>query len=158
MQIFSFSSTLTSAEFQRKPQNEPILDYKRGSTERKELETAIDQYWNTTTKVPLVINGKKVDGEKQFQVSVSFVIYCLFSNFCLQPYEHSRKIAEFSHASVGQINEAIEAAVKARAIWQNTPLKSVPDYQGDLLYIIPGSALPCSTAPPICARPSIAPR
>ena len=71
-----FSSTLTSTEFQRQMKNEPVLEYRKGSSERKQLEEAIKKYANVTTKVPCVIGGKEVDSKDvQYQLSVRLLYF-----------------------------------------------------------------------------------
>lgn len=44
----------------KKPTNEPILDYKKGSTERKDLEKTLDKYANKVVDVPLCIGKEKI--------------------------------------------------------------------------------------------------
>jgi 1-pyrroline-5-carboxylate dehydrogenase len=119
--------------------NEPILEYRKGSSERKQLDEAIKKYSNVTTKVPCVIGGKEVDSKDvQYQLSVCFslffvliwfgvlviLIYFLL-NKCiyLQPYNHKHKVAQFSHANKQMINDAIAAGLQARTKWDRTPLK-----------------------------------
>lgn len=67
-----FSGTgLTSEEFMKKSQNEPVLTYKKGSSERIALEKAISELANTTTDVPLRIGSERIYNnleEKQVMV------------------------------------------------------------------------------------------
>ena len=41
-----------------KPENEPVLGYKPGSAERKEIRKALDELYNTVTDIPAIIGGK----------------------------------------------------------------------------------------------------
>lgn len=44
----------------KSPQNEPVLLYRKGSTERIALEKAISEIAGTTTDIPLVIGNEKI--------------------------------------------------------------------------------------------------
>jgi 1-pyrroline-5-carboxylate dehydrogenase len=119
--------------------NEPIFEYRKGSSERKQLEEAIKKYASVTTKVPCVIGGKEVDSKDvQYQLSVCFTLFFVFIwfsvlviwvysfiNKCisLQPYNHKHKVAQFSYANKQMINDAIAAGLQARTKWDRTPLK-----------------------------------
>ena len=43
-----------------KPENEPVLGYKPGSAERKEIRKALDELYNMVTDIPAIIGGKEV--------------------------------------------------------------------------------------------------
>jgi 1-pyrroline-5-carboxylate dehydrogenase len=69
---FRNSSNLTSEQFMKKPTNEPVLEYKKGSTERKDLEKALDKYAKKLVDVPLCIGKERITrGLEQKQVMVS---------------------------------------------------------------------------------------
>lgn len=44
----------------KNPQNEPVLTYQKGSTERIALEKAMSELASTTTDIPLVIGNEKI--------------------------------------------------------------------------------------------------
>lgn len=51
--------------------NEPVLQYLKGSKERKELFEAIAKYKDTCTEIPIVIGGKEIyAGDVKYQVMV----------------------------------------------------------------------------------------
>ncbi|XP_054716693.1 LOW QUALITY PROTEIN: delta-1-pyrroline-5-carboxylate dehydrogenase, mitochondrial-like [Uloborus diversus] len=88
--------------------NEPVLEYLKGSKERKELFAAIDKYKDTCTEVPIVIGGQEIfEGEVRYQV---------------MPFDHQKKIAKFRWASRDLIERAISESLRARERWEATPL------------------------------------
>ncbi|CAJ0573166.1 unnamed protein product, partial [Mesorhabditis spiculigera] len=108
-------SGLTSEEFMRQPAgvNEPILEYKRGSKERTDLDAELKAMSAKPTDVPLCIGKKKVAGKLDRRQ--------------VMPFEHKTTLARFSHATSEQIVEAIEAALSVREKWDQTPLKKRAD-------------------------------
>jgi 1-pyrroline-5-carboxylate dehydrogenase len=56
----------------KKPTNEPILEYKKGSTERKDLEKALEKWAGKVEDIPLRIGTEKITRKlEQKQVMVS---------------------------------------------------------------------------------------
>jgi 1-pyrroline-5-carboxylate dehydrogenase len=56
----------------KKPCNEPILEYKKGSNERKDLEAALNKYASKVEDVPLCIGNERISRKlEQKQVMVS---------------------------------------------------------------------------------------
>ncbi len=91
------------------PGNEPILDYEPGSPERESLARWIAANEDQTVEIPMVIGGKERTGEGTFtQVS---------------PHHHRRTLATVHAAGAAQVNEAIEAAVKAQPAWAAMPFE-----------------------------------
>lgn len=89
--------------------NEPVLEYRRGSTERSELANELEKIANCTEEVPIVIGGEMItEGVPRYVV---------------MPHDHQRKIAKFYYASERIINKAIDTAVQAQAVWDRTPLE-----------------------------------
>ncbi len=89
------------------PGNEPILDYEPGSPERASLAAWIRENEDRTVEVPMVIGGKERTGEGTYaQVS---------------PHRHARTLAKVHEAGPGQVEEAIEAALRAQADWAAMP-------------------------------------
>ncbi|XGW11551.1 hypothetical protein V3C99_012772 [Haemonchus contortus] len=106
-------SGLTSEQFMRKATNEPILEYKKGSKERQELEMELERMSQTPTDVPIRIGDKKIHNEAiRNQV---------------MPSDHKTTVARYSYANADQILEAINVALEARIPWERKPLKERAD-------------------------------
>jgi 1-pyrroline-5-carboxylate dehydrogenase len=87
--------------------NEPVLSYAPGSPEREELKKRLEDMSRETVEVPLIIGGKEVKTGSLGQ--------------CVSPHKHSRVLCKYHKASAEEVNAAVEAAVKARAEWSETP-------------------------------------
>ncbi|VDO21987.1 Delta-1-pyrroline-5-carboxylate dehydrogenase, mitochondrial precursor, putative [Brugia malayi] len=113
-QVSTFGgSGLTSEKFMKNSQNEPVLTYQKGSTERMALEKAMSEIASTTTNVPLVIGNEKIMknlDKKQ-----------------VMPSDHQKVIARFAHATMEQIKEAIEVGLNAKQKWERKSLKERAD-------------------------------
>ncbi len=91
------------------PGNEPIHEYAPGSPERESLARWIADNEDRTVEIPMVIGGRERTGEGTFtQVS---------------PHRHGRTLAKVHAAGAGQVNEAIDAAVKAQPAWAAMPFE-----------------------------------
>uniref|UniRef100_A0A914CFX0 Multifunctional fusion protein n=1 Tax=Acrobeloides nanus TaxID=290746 RepID=A0A914CFX0_9BILA len=102
-------SGLTSEQFMKKPTNEPILEYKKGSKEREALEKALEEFANKTTDVPLRIGTEKITrnlDKKQ-----------------VMPFDHKKVLARYTYATADDIKHAIEVGLAARGKWERLPLK-----------------------------------
>lgn len=100
--------------------NEPILDYKKDSQERNELQQLLRNYLKGNQRdgifdVPIVIGDKEIRTNSVKYQPV--------------PFDHSIKLARFYHADKKLINEAIENSLSARAEWENTSF----DYRANIL-------------------------
>ncbi|CAD6193990.1 unnamed protein product [Caenorhabditis auriculariae] len=102
-------SGLTSEEFLKKKVNEPILEYKKGSRERKALEQELSHYSKNVTEVPLRIGNKKITNNLERKQ--------------VMPSDHKSTLARFTHATKEQITEAIDVALQARVSWEKKSLK-----------------------------------
>lgn len=88
--------------------NEPVLEYARGSDERQQLEEALEKYGSTTTDVPIVIGDQEIrSGDPYYQ---------------LAPFDRSKRVAKYYHATPQLIEKAIAAALAARVEWERKPL------------------------------------
>lgn len=88
--------------------NEPVLEYRAGSSERAALQQALRETSDCTEEVPIVIGDECVfDGEPRYQV---------------MPHDHSKKIAKYYYASEKTIKRAIDVAVAAQQRWDRVPL------------------------------------
>uniref|UniRef100_A0A0N5AWL2 Multifunctional fusion protein n=1 Tax=Syphacia muris TaxID=451379 RepID=A0A0N5AWL2_9BILA len=106
--MFFSGSGLTSEQFMKKPQNEPVLQYKKGSEERIALENALTELSGQTIDVPIVIGKEKIYNKqegKQFM-----------------PTDHHKILARYTNATAKNISDAILAAREAREKWDRKPL------------------------------------
>ncbi|EFA05239.1 delta-1-pyrroline-5-carboxylate dehydrogenase, mitochondrial [Tribolium castaneum] len=88
--------------------NEPVLQYLKGSKERKELEEALKKTAATTEEVPIVI------GDKEFKTDDVRYQVC--------PHNHKKKLAKFYYANKDLLNKAIDTAVETQKKWDRTPI------------------------------------
>ena len=90
-----------------KPENEPVLGYKPGSVERKEIRKALDELYNMVTDIPSIIGGKEVRTSETGTV--------------VMPTENHHVLAKYYKVGEKEVEMAIEAAMKAHEEWANTP-------------------------------------
>ncbi|XP_072101564.1 delta-1-pyrroline-5-carboxylate dehydrogenase, mitochondrial [Mobula birostris] len=89
--------------------NEPILEFKPGSSERQALQKALNELKGRTLEIPCVIGGERVwTKEIRYQ---------------LCPFNHSHKVAKFCYADKDLINKAINAALSAHREWDLKPVE-----------------------------------
>nr|XP_020467848.1 delta-1-pyrroline-5-carboxylate dehydrogenase, mitochondrial [Monopterus albus] len=89
--------------------NEPILEFREGSAERKELLKALDSLKGKTEEIPCVVGDEHVwTSDIRYQLS---------------PFNHSHKVAQFCYADKELINKAILASVAARMEWDLKPVQ-----------------------------------
>lgn len=89
--------------------NEPILGFKEGSPERKDLLQALERLKDKTEEIPCVVGDEKVwTKDVRYQLS---------------PFNHSHKVAKFCYADKELINKAILASVAARKEWDLKPVQ-----------------------------------
>ncbi|KAL3102047.1 hypothetical protein niasHS_003456 [Heterodera schachtii] len=100
---------LTSEQFMKSPTNEPVLEYRKGSTESDALEKELQKLWAEPMEVPLAIGGEKTfRKEKAIRQPM--------------PFDHNRPIALFNHATTEDIQNAIQIGLAARHQWERLPL------------------------------------
>lgn len=87
----------------RKPQNEPLLSYKKGSEERKQLMGALNKVASEIVEIPLIIGGKEVKTGVKDKV--------------VMPHNHQHVLAEYHMAQPEHVQMAIDAALKAKNEW-----------------------------------------
>ncbi|KAJ3652450.1 hypothetical protein Zmor_018412 [Zophobas morio] len=88
--------------------NEPVLEYLKGSKERKELEEALKKTSATTEDVPIVI------GDKEYKTDDA--------RYQVYPHNHKKKLAKFYYADKKLVNKAIDVAVETQKKWDRTPI------------------------------------
>ncbi|XP_072308184.1 delta-1-pyrroline-5-carboxylate dehydrogenase, mitochondrial [Eucyclogobius newberryi] len=89
--------------------NEPILGFKDGSQERKDLLQALESLKEKTEEIPCVVGDENV--------------WTKDIRYQLSPFNHSHKVAKFCYADKELINKAILASVAARKEWDLKPVQ-----------------------------------
>ena len=87
----------------RLPDNEPVLGFAPGSSERHELQKTIRRIGSRTIEIPVLIGGKRVK-------TGSF-------GDCRCPHDHAHLLARYHKAGKKEVAAAIEAAAKAWPEW-----------------------------------------
>lgn len=87
--------------------NEPVLTYRKGSTERTELEKQLKAMSGACADIPIVI------GDEEFRTNS---VRCQ-----VMPHDHSKNIAAFYYADQPLIEKAISVAVEAQKKWDRVP-------------------------------------
>ncbi|MCQ2295096.1 MAG: L-glutamate gamma-semialdehyde dehydrogenase [Bacteroidales bacterium] len=90
-----------------KPENEPVLGYKPGSAERKEIRKALDELYNMVTDIPAIIGGQEVRTNNTAEI--------------VMPTENHHVLAKYHKVGEKEVQMAIDAAMKAHEEWANTP-------------------------------------
>lgn len=88
------------------PANEPVRTYMPGSPERIALDKELQRQRNLTIEIPLIIGGKSVKTGKLANV--------------VEPHNHKHILAKYHKAGEKEVKMAIDAALKAHAIWSET--------------------------------------
>ncbi|VDM38655.1 unnamed protein product [Toxocara canis] len=112
-ELFRSGAGLTSEQFMKKPQNEPVLAYKKGSVEREALEKAIVELSNKVTEIPLRIGSEKITNTLEMTQ--------------VMPFDHNTAVARFTYATAEQIVHAIRTALRARQKWEAKSIKERAD-------------------------------
>lgn len=89
------------------PQNEPVLNYAPGSLERAALKTALKNTRVAQVDIPMYIGDKEVRTDKKLEIR--------------PPHDHQRILATFSEGDKTHVEAAIDAALAAKANWENLP-------------------------------------
>lgn len=87
------------------PVNEPILGYAPGSKERELLKAALADARSQVIDIPMYIGGDEVYTEDKGKVT--------------PPHDHQHLLANFSKGNKNHVNMAIDAALAAKADWEN---------------------------------------
>ena len=89
------------------PDNEPILDYAPGSSERASIEGRLESMWNDVPEIPCIVGGKEV-----FTGNIR-------EQRC--PHDHSRVLARWHGATPEVVKSAVDAANEAWVDWSSAP-------------------------------------
>jgi len=87
--------------------NEPILDYRPGSSEKKTFEIELQRLRSEEIDIPMIINGEEVRTDKKVRMS--------------PPYEHDKTLGYFNRGNAEHVHAAIDAALAAKKSWAAMP-------------------------------------
>jgi len=88
-----------------RPVNEPILNYAPGSPERAKLKEALTTIADKQLEIPLIIGGREVTTGNLGNV--------------VMPHDHNHVLAVYHKAGPVEVQQAIETAVSAQAMWRS---------------------------------------
>ncbi|TXH20630.1 MAG: L-glutamate gamma-semialdehyde dehydrogenase [Chitinophagaceae bacterium] len=97
MQIGNFSYPI--------PANEPVLNYAPGSAERVLLQSTLAKLKSETIDVPMYIGAEEIRTGKKLPIN--------------PPHERNHVLGHFHVGEKKHVEQAIEAALKAKDSWQN---------------------------------------
>ena len=89
------------------PENEPVLSYAPGSSEREELLATYAEMKSQTIDVPMYIGDREVRTDNKKPMS--------------PPHEHQHILGHFNYGTRTHVKEAIDAALAAREAWAAMP-------------------------------------
>ncbi|MCZ2101422.1 MAG: L-glutamate gamma-semialdehyde dehydrogenase [Chitinophagales bacterium] len=87
--------------------NEPVLAYTPGSAERKALKAALNQLKGMEMDIPMHIGGQKIFTEDKRVIH--------------PPHELGHTLGRYSRGNRTHVEKAVQAALDAKAQWENTP-------------------------------------
>ncbi|WP_017259568.1 L-glutamate gamma-semialdehyde dehydrogenase [Pedobacter arcticus] len=87
------------------PKNEPIFSYQPGTKERALLKQALAEAREKQVDIPMYIGAKEVHTKNKKNIS--------------PPHQHQHILGHFSYGNKSHIEEAISAALLAKADWEN---------------------------------------
>src|SRR2546423_1893131 len=88
------------------PSNEPVRPYAPHDLTRKSLKSRLAELTDAKTEVPMQIGGEHRWGESRGDIR--------------SPHRHELAIAEYAVGAAKDIDDAIDAALKARKMWAAT--------------------------------------
>ena len=88
------------------PANEPVRSYAPNDPQRKSLQSRLAELTDARTEVPMRIGGERRWGSSRGDLR--------------SPHRHELTIAEYAVGSTKDIDDAIDAALKARKAWAAT--------------------------------------
>lgn len=90
-----------------KPENEPILTYREGSREKREVKERLRELKKEVLEIPVIVNGEEIrTGNMGKRTS---------------PEDHDLLLAEFHKAGDKEIQKAIDATKEAKETWAYMP-------------------------------------
>jgi len=89
------------------PQNEAVLNYGPRSVERAALKAALDEARSHQIDIPMYIGGKEVRTGNKLEIR--------------PPHDHKHLLATYHDGDKTHVTAAIDAALAAKADWENLP-------------------------------------
>jgi 1-pyrroline-5-carboxylate dehydrogenase len=89
------------------PVNEPVKTYAPGNIERAEVKAALAKVSSECLELPIIIGGKEVTTGKFIEARA--------------PHRHKQVIAKAHEATAAQVQQAGDAAMAAKPMWEATP-------------------------------------
>lgn len=90
-----------------KAQNEPVMDYKPGSPERKEVLETYKKLYNQKAEIPIYIGGEEIKTGKTVRL--------------VAPHDHKHDLGHYHQAEKKHVEKAIDTALEARKNWADLP-------------------------------------
>ena len=90
--------------------NEPVLDYRTGSEERRQLESSLAKMLDQETDIPMVIDGKAVRTDRRTPICC--------------PHEHRHVLGTAEEGGPAETRSAIDAAIRAQNDWSQMTFAS----------------------------------
>lgn len=90
-----------------KAYNEPIKSYLPGSPEKEQLKAELDRQMAIQVDIPLIISGRDINTADIVNVTC--------------PHDHGHQLARCAQADDNHIQDAIDAALKAKPFWEAMP-------------------------------------
>ncbi|MBN1387493.1 MAG: L-glutamate gamma-semialdehyde dehydrogenase [Bacteroidales bacterium] len=87
------------------PENEPVLEYLKGSTERTLLDKELIRQENVEIEIPLIIGGREIKTGNTGRVNI--------------PHRHGHVLATYHKAGEKEVKMAIDAAMEASKMWSD---------------------------------------
>src|SRR5687768_1871363 len=87
--------------------NEPVLSYVKGSPEREQLIKAIAKMKSEKADIPMYIGGERIQSKEKIAVR--------------PPHDHQHVLGKYNKANATHVQKAIQAALRAKAGWENMP-------------------------------------
>ena len=87
------------------PVNEPVKEYRPGSSEKKELKKELSNLKNNEVDIPMYIGDKEVRTENKIRIS--------------PPHDHSHTLGYYNQGDETHVQMAIDAAMDAKEKWND---------------------------------------
>ncbi len=86
-------------------QNEPVLNYAKDSKERADIKAALKKFKSGSVDYPMFIGGKEIRTGNTGTMN--------------PPHEHNHILGTYHKGDAVQVNQAIDAALKSKAMWES---------------------------------------
>ncbi len=95
---------MSNANFNVPPvKNEPVLSYRAGSPEKKELKATLAAFRKEQVDIPMYIGGEEVRTDNKIAIN--------------PPHDHKHVLGHFNEGDAGHVEQAIDAAMAAKEEW-----------------------------------------